>query len=462
MSETSFTTFPGLHPRQVANQLIRAFRAEADLMRVLGGWTPRVTENDERLAFARDIGFRAEHGEAIRERLHRLRTTDRMISVPAAEWRALVELLDNAPGVSELVAGVYTVVTADLVRSYRRLVADCDPLGDELTIRLVTRHLLPDHEERLVWADGFLRAHPADPAYVDRVRVALDAAGGLVDRSLDVPSDRDDTAAELGTGFWPLTREAPGRIELGSEYRIVTDGERPSHCPTFEEFGPADIEILVNHHGLMPEIASLCLIGSLLHEVDDRPWEFYRDFAVQCADEVRHIGLLLRRLGELGAGADVHPFPTWTFYDAVSFLPVGERTLVFNAIVEGNVVETLHDRAAALEKAGNELSAYAADWISADESLHLHNGMRWLGEGGLSEEEIDALLSRGQALLGLVMKQKDAEVKVFDSESAALAQADFYGPRRNPVAPISRELGGFSDAQIDKLVSSAEGRTIRR
>jgi hypothetical protein len=452
----------GLHPRQVANQLLLAFRAETDLMRVLGGWTPRVTENDERLAFARDIGLRAEHGEALRQRLHRLRTTDRMIAVPPADWQALVELLDAAPGVSELVAGVYGVVTTELVRAYRRLVAECDPLADDLTIRLVTRGLLPDHEERLAWAEAFLRAHPADPAYVASVRTALDKAGGLVDRSVDVPADRNDDEAELGTGFWALTREAPARIDLGREYRIVTDGERPSYCPTFEEFGPPDVEILVNHHGLMPEIASLCLIGSLLHEVADRPWECYRDFATQCADEVRHIGLLLRRLEQLGADAGAHAFPTWTFYDAVSFLPVSERTLVFNAIVEGNVVETLHDRAAALEKAGNEHSAYVADWISADESLHLHNGMRWLGEGGLSEDEIDALLSRGQALLGLVMKQKDADVKVFDSESAALAQADFYGPRRNPVAPISRELGGFSDVQIDKLVASADGRTIRR
>ena len=105
----------------------------------------------------------------------------------------------------------------------------------------------------------------------------------------------------------------------------------------------------------------------------------------------------------------------------------------------------------------NPQSAFAMDWISADESLHLHNGMRWLGEGGLSEDEIDALLSRGQALLGMVMKQKDTSVKVFDSESAALAQADFYGPRRNPIAPISRQLGGFSDTQIDKLEKLASG-----
>jgi len=455
-------TFVGLHPRQVANQLTRAFRAEADLMRVLGGWTARVAENDERLAFARDVGMRAEHAEALRQRLHRLRTTDRMIAVPGPEWQALVTLLDEAPGVAELVAGCYVVVGTALVTAYRQLVAECDPLADEPTIRIVTRQVLPDHEERLTWAEGFLRSHPADPAYVDQVSAALVVAGGLVDRSFNIAEDRGDEDAELGTGFWELSREAPERIQLGSEYRLVGEGELASFCPAFEEFGPPDVEVLVNHHGLMPEIASLALIGSLLHEVADRPWEFYRDFATQCADEVRHIGLLLRRLSELGADAGSHPFPHWTFYDAVSFLPVTERTLVFNAIVEGNVVETLHDRAAALEKAGNPESAYVADWISADESLHLHNGMRWLGEGGLCEEEIDALLSRGQALLGVVMKQKDTEVKVFDSESDALLQADFYGPRRNPIAPISRRLGGFSDDQIDRLVSSADGRTIRR
>ena len=459
--ETEMTT-EGLRPRQVANQLLLTFRAEADLLRVLGGWTPRVTENEERLAFARDLGLRAEHGQLLLDRLHRLRTTPAMVPIPPQPWRDLVELIDAAPSPADLVAAVYEVVGTQLVEAYRQLVRDCDPLADEPTIRLIRRNLLPDHEERLAWAGGFLSANPADPSYVERVHGALAAAGGLVVRDDTVPDDRTDDRAQDGTGFWPLSRPAPTEISLGSEYRVVEPGERPSYCPPFEEFGPRDVEILVNHHGLMPEIASLAIIGSMLHEVHDRPWEFYRDFAIQCADEVRHIGLLVRRLEALGASTDTHPFPTWTFYDAVAYLPVEERTLVFNTIVEGNVVETLHDRVRALDEAGNVDSAAVSDWISADESLHLHNGMRWLGEGDLTEQEIDALLDRGQALLSLVMKQKDASVKVFDSESEALNGADFYGPRRNPVAPIARQLGGFSQTQIDRLVTSASGRTIRR
>lgn len=451
----------GLTPRQVANQLQRCFRAEADLLRVLGGWTARVRENDERLAFARDIGFRADHGEALRARIARLRTTDRMILEPPTAWKGLIELIDNAPSTTALVAAVYDVVGAELVDAYNALAADCDPLGDELTIRLVTRHLLPDHVERNAWATGFLAAADAsaEVAYLDEVRAALRAAGGLHVRSDDVPDDRTDSEAELGTGFWPLARPAPELLFLGSEYRIGGEGEAVSYCPDYADFGQPDAEVLANHHGLMPEISSLAIVGSMVHEIHDRPWEFYRDFATQCSDEIRHIGLLLRRLEQLGAGPDAHPFPTWNFYDAVAFLPLSERTLVFNAVVEGNVVETLHDRARAFHDADSHDSAYVCDWISADESLHLFNGMRWLEAN--DTPGVDALLDRGQAILGLVMKQKGTSEKVFDSASESLSSGDFYAPRANPVAPIARELGGFTDEQIERLVASAGGKAIR-
>lgn len=452
---------PGLSPRRVANQLVRCFRAEADLMRVLGRRTAQVRENEERLAFARDIGMRAEHGEAIQRRLGRLRTTPAMIHVPSDAWRALVEFIDDAPSTVDLVAAVYRVVDSALVEAYEGLVAECDPLADELTIRLIARTILPDHHERLVWAEEFLTERAVDEQWLGRVRELLDAAGGLIVRDDSVPDERADAAASCGTGFWPLPLPSPDQIVLGSEYRIARDGEAVSYCPPFDEFGPSAVEILVIHHGLMPEIASLCIIGALLHEVTDRPWEFYRDFATQCSDEVRHIGLLVRRLDQLGAGTDVHPFPHWTFYDAVAYLPHDERTLVFNAVVEGNVVETLHDRVRALQDAGNPEAAFVMDWISADESLHLHNGMRWLGEGTLTREEIDALLDVGAALLGDVMRQKDVTEKVFDSASESLGQGNFYAPRKNPIAPIARQLGGFDDEQIARLIDSAGGRTTR-
>lgn len=428
-------------------------------MRVLGGWTARVTENEERLAFARDLGFRAEHGNAIKGRLHRLRTTEAMVHVPDENWRRLIELIDEAPSTADVVAAVYGVMGSALVDTYGRLVAECDPLADELTIRLVERHLLPDHHERNAWAMSWLEGQSLDDAYQQRVGNALAVAGGLAVRDIAVPDDRDDVEAENGTGFWPLPRPNPELMALGSEYRVVEEGETASYCPDYAEVGQHDAEVLFNHHGLMPELASLAIVGALIHEVSDRPWEFYAGFAVQAADEVRHVGLLLRRLEQLGAGPSTHAFPTWTFYDAVAFLPAAERTLVFNAIVEGNVVETLHDRVQAFVAGGSPDSAYVSDWISADESLHLHNGMRWLEAAGIAD--VDALLAHGQALLGVVMRQKDATEKIFDSASESLAASDFYAQRTTPVAPIVRRLGGFAEVQIERLVRAAGGRIHR-
>jgi hypothetical protein len=151
-----------------------------------------VAENDERFALALDVGLRAEHADAIKARLHRLRTTDRMVQVPSPEWRALIGLIDDAPSTEDLVAAVYSCVGPALVDAYEQLRHDCDPLADDPTIRLVSRQLLPDHVSRIGWASGWLEGREVDATYQGRVAAALAAAGGLVVRDDAVPADRAD------------------------------------------------------------------------------------------------------------------------------------------------------------------------------------------------------------------------------------------------------------------------------
>ena len=138
---------------------------------------------------SRDIGLRSEHGEALRLRLARLRTTAKMIPIADPAWRRLIELIDDAPGTNELVAAVYLVIGTALIDCYEHLGRDCDPLADELTIRFIERTIVPDHRERTAWAEAFLSGRDLDSTYVATVQAMLEDAGGLVVRSDDVPCD---------------------------------------------------------------------------------------------------------------------------------------------------------------------------------------------------------------------------------------------------------------------------------
>ena len=77
----------GLSVRRVANRLTRFFHVAANLMRVLGGWTPRTDSSLLRVTWGRHLNQQARHATALRERLSRLRTTPEMIHIPDEPFR---------------------------------------------------------------------------------------------------------------------------------------------------------------------------------------------------------------------------------------------------------------------------------------------------------------------------------------------------------------------------------------
>jgi hypothetical protein len=262
-------------------------------------------------------------------------------------------------------------------------------------------------------------------------------------------------------------------MKLGREFRIAMAGEEVSHCPKYEEFAVPEKQLMLVHHGLMPEHASLALVGNMLYEFPSLPWEFYMDFATQAGDEERHINLLLKRLEELGGRTDSFAFPEWTFYDLLADLTLSDRIAVFNAIVEGDVVENLHERIKVIREVGDAGTAHIMDWICADESLHMMNGMRWLAYlHGEDEQTIDRVLDEGQQRLAEVLGRVKSSENSYDSAAEVSAEerrkilerrraVSFYHRRNTPVAPIARKLGGFKENQIEKLVELADGKTNR-
>ena len=473
----------GLAVRRVANRLVRFFQTEANTMRVTGGWTPRTDDSMLRIKWARHLHEDARHADALFARLGRLRTTPEMIHVADARFREIFERANESESDSHLLGAIYLAIKPRLVEAYLKHLAETDAIGDELTART----LAPRVEElraQILWGEQMTAALVgSDPArrssvikWARAVGDLVDAAGGFLLDSDEVAEERTDAEASCGTGFWKMRREPARRMPLGREFRIAGEGETPSHCPKYEEFGEPEKQLMLVHHGLMPEHASLAICGNLLYEFHDLPWEFYMDFATQAADEERHIMLLVKRLEELGGGPDSFPFPAWTFYDLLAGLSLGERLSVFNAIVEGDVVENLHERIRVMQRVGDARTAHIMDWICADESLHMLNGMRWLGFlYGETEGAIDAALDHGQGLLAEILHGVRTSEKSYDSaaempaeerkrvlaERRAAAAATFYRKRSLPVAPIARTLGGFSRSQIERLIELADGKTTR-
>jgi bacterioferritin (cytochrome b1) len=469
----------GLSVRRVANRLTRFFHIEANLMRIIGSWTPRTDSSLLRIRWGRHLNEDARHATALRERLSRLRTTPEMIHIPGETFREIFECANEAQSDAHFSGAIYLAIKPRLVQAYQKHLAETDTIGDELT-SLMLQAIIQDVRQQISWGEQILaglincdtRLKASVFEFIESIKQKIDAVGFLHD-SDEVPDERTDEEAEMGTGFWQMRRQSAQTMKLGREFRIAQAGETLSHCPKYEEFSIPEKQLMLVHHGLMPEHASLALVGNMLYEFPFMPWEFYMDFATQASDEERHIMLLLKRLEELGGSSNSFAFPNWTFYDLLSDLTLSDRIAVFNAIVEGDVVENLHERIKMIREVGDTGTAHIMDWICADESLHMMNGMRWLAYlHGEDEQTMDRVLDEGQQKLAEVLGRVKSSEKSYDSAAEVSPEErkkilerrraiSFYHKRNTPVAPIARKLGGFKETQIDKLVELADGKTNR-
>ena len=93
-----------------------------------------------------------------------------------------------------------------------------------------------------------------------------------------------------------------------TEFKVA--GEKLYLSPVMDLYNG---EIIACEASTRPEFA---LVGNMLYEFHDMPWDFYLDFATQAGDEERHILLLLKRLEELDGRTDSFAFPDWTFWSA--------------------------------------------------------------------------------------------------------------------------------------------------
>src|SRR5688572_29688258 len=110
----------GLSVRRVANRLTRFFHIEANLMRIIGGWTPRTDSSSLRINWGKHLNRDARHASALRERLSRLRTTPEMIHLPDTPLRELFERANEAESDAHFLGAIYLAIKPRLIQACQK------------------------------------------------------------------------------------------------------------------------------------------------------------------------------------------------------------------------------------------------------------------------------------------------------------------------------------------------------
>jgi uncharacterized ferritin-like protein (DUF455 family) len=183
----------------------------------------------------------------------------------------------------------------------------------------------------------------------------------------------------------------------------------------------------INH---LNEMWAAEAVGVVAAELDDMPWEFYRDAARWAYDESRHSAMGEERLTAWGYRVGVDVPCVADHYNAVSDVPA----IQLLALLHG--FETNGPKYKAWLKgeceADNDLaSAQDCDFDWADEALHLTYGIKWLRHllGGKSatpqdiEDTWHAVMARWEAWINRQWDENPHQYAAFQPRIDALMAA---------------------------------------
>lgn len=324
----------------------------------------------------------AEHHTALRVRVTELRRADRSVDQsPDAALERLMNQVLHAQDTIELLTGLYRVIKPALIAAYKQHQAHINPLVDYPTNRTIALILVEEEAHvalgqqhldlLLVAAEQRSRAE----AWAAHLHAYLAAAGGVAGDEPRLPAG--DVPAPRGDGRpWQLPAIS-GRDQRFS----VSQPKDP--CVFVPERGDRLREGLeqmmwVRFHEMSPAEA----VGAFMYLEKDRPWEFYRDLARHCWDEVRHAGF-----GQAALQAediDITANPNWTGWAEMAltaFTPMDAYTHLTVAIEQAAMKYPPGKRQEyefCRDKAKHALMALYQDYDWADEVNHAQFGQRWV------------------------------------------------------------------------------------
>jgi hypothetical protein len=372
----------GFGVEENARRLHRLAYVEQRLMFIAAGHLLSMPEWEAKFVLGRHLYEDAEHHQALRTRIGELRRSEH--SVDAAPDPALATLMDEAiragDGI-ELLTGLYRVLKPALVAAYKAHGERFNPLVDYSTGRTL-RLVLPEEEEHIVVGQRTLETlligdaeHARAAAWADHLAAYLAAAGGLSGDETRLPAA--DLPRPRSDGQPWVMPETSGR---DARFRVSVPKPPTVHVPDRGDPTREGLEQMmwVRFHEMSPAET----VAAIMTRLKGRPWEFYRDLARHCWDEVRHSAFGQAALQ--AEGIDITSNPNWTGFATMCLAeldPIQAYTHLTVAIEQAAMKYPPGKRQEyefCRDKAQHPLMALYQDYDWADEVIHSHFGQEWI------------------------------------------------------------------------------------
>jgi len=363
------------HPVAEAHWFMeRAAFLERRCMEILAAWIWNTPDLDSKLSFGLHSYEDAAHADLCFHRQKELQP-----GLPSYGWKPrplALETLDlvcrevaQATSLPCKLSGLYGSLKPWLLRQYEEHLQSADPILEGPTLRILEGII---REESLQislgkkWLEQQVErdANAREKAEQWRIRI---------DQSLDNLARKESQARDgmpLDRPLMDFTGQPPA---CDPRLNIVyyTPGEGPSAPVEFDPKNETEIQQVMLSTLVVVETEAAELVGRILVEFPNLPWQMRFELCRQMWDECRHAASQWRILKHLGADLGAHPSIAYINRFVGDEPDVLKRLIVLQRVVEGISVDQHRPRGRYFLKEGMFPLVQMFDYILADEDNHI-------------------------------------------------------------------------------------------
>jgi hypothetical protein len=366
----------------VAESVARLIRIHWSLRKLHQIFVAHITSTpvyELKMAFSLHAFYCAEHVGEFADRVREMRQPPHGLEIsPDASLDLFFEEVLAAPATEPLLLALYELAVPALVRALENMLSDTNKLFDHPTWRICRLTLV-----ELQDVQGYGR-EAVSCIVTPEARVEFHEWLNTLERLLAAAGDLDGKrvpSGEVLAGRFSLVPfqydPIPQRDHrFKDSYNMGVNAEAMLFDPDIPPF-PKTIMLFFKR---MREIDVPEMMASILNEVRDKPWKYYRDMTRQLWDEARHA--MMGEVGFVSMGIDWSRIPlnfTWSLAMNTMLTPK-ERHAVLYTIEQGLMPKKIgkeYEWEVAIASA-NPLAAMIQDYDWADEVLHARIGRDWL------------------------------------------------------------------------------------